>query len=93
MRYCDVGHKTMAPRLSMGLMMVSGSCFKLRMAARCGGLRLRLVRGWGMKLDLSEYQTLQMYWRRLGLSEIGGCQRLGCLKGCFVLWLFLNWYA
>ena len=34
-----------------------------------------------------------MYWRRLGLSGIGGCQRLGSLKGCCVLWLFLNWYA
>ena len=25
-----------------------------------------------------------MYWRRLGLSGIGGCQWLGCLKGCRV---------
>ena len=35
-----MGHRTIATPLSAGLMTVLGSCFRLRMAAHCGGLRL-----------------------------------------------------
>ena len=58
--YCEAGKRTMAPPLSAGLMTVSGSLVKVRMAVFNGVVRLWMVCFGVEKLDLMECHALQV---------------------------------